>query len=107
MFNFLISESSPPIDITEPCRYPVAVGIEKEYIPDQNIWATTQTNIARGPAYARLNGYKGKANLERSWLNLDIVGIDMSYMTLGRTWGNWKWILIFLMVASPSSERIF
>ncbi len=37
----------------------MAVGIEKEYIPNRNIWATSSTNIARGPVFARLNGYKG------------------------------------------------
>ena len=57
---FLSFVSYTEIDITEPCRYPVAVGLEKEYIPDKNIWATSKTNIARGPEYARLNGYKGK-----------------------------------------------
>jgi len=47
------------IDITEPCRYPVAVGMEREYIPNKNIWATSETNNARGPQYARLNGWRG------------------------------------------------
>lgn len=45
--------------MTEPCRYAVAVGIEKEYIPDKNMWATSSTNIARNAQYGRLNGYKG------------------------------------------------
>jgi len=58
LFTFIITLSHAQIDITEPCRYPVAVGMEKEYIPDKNIWATSTTNIARGPQYARLQGYK-------------------------------------------------
>lgn len=45
--------------MTEPCRYAVAVGIEKEYIPNKNMWATSSTNIARDAQYGRLNGYKG------------------------------------------------
>ena len=48
------------IDITDPCRYPVAVGIEKEYIPDQNMWVTSMTNDQRAAHYARLNGWDGK-----------------------------------------------
>ena len=36
--------------------------IISEYIPDKNIWSTSQTNIARGSEYARLNGYKGEHN---------------------------------------------
>ena len=51
------------IDITDPCRYPVAVGMEREYIPDDHIWATSETNIARGPSYARLNGWRGKCDI--------------------------------------------
>lgn len=66
--------------MTNPCRFPVAVGIEKEYIPSNNIWGTSQTNIARGPQYARLNGYKGGG----AWTagvpnNLQRLGIDLGY----------------------------
>ena len=57
---FIILERESVIDITEPCRYPVAVGIEKEYIPNHSLWATSQTNQARGPEFARLRGWRGR-----------------------------------------------
>ena len=57
-------ERESVIDITEPCRYPVAVGLEKEYIPDENMWASSQTNNARGPSYGRLRGWKGNDHTE-------------------------------------------
>lgn len=54
------------IDITNPCQFPVALGMEKGYIPDSSIWATSEATSARGAEYARLNveydpfkGYSG------------------------------------------------
>lgn len=68
------------IDITQPCRYSVAVGIEKGYIPDKNLWATSQINTARGPQYARLRGWKGGG----AWTagtpnNEQHIGVDLGY----------------------------
>lgn len=54
-----INESAVGIDMTSPCQYPVPVGIEKGYIPDENIWTTSQINNLRGARFARLRGWKG------------------------------------------------
>lgn len=62
------------IDMTQPCQYPVAVGIEKGYIPDSNLWATSITNQARGPQYARLRGWKGK--LIQCYITADYLCIE-------------------------------
>ena len=47
-------------DIMEPCRYPVFIGVEQEYIPDSSLWSTSNINSQRASKYARLNGWKGK-----------------------------------------------
>jgi len=54
-----INESAVGIDMTSPCEYPVPVGLEKEYIPDANMWTTSQINALRGARFARLRGWKG------------------------------------------------
>ena len=48
------------VDLMEPCRFPVPMGVEQEYIPDHNLWATTRINSKREAKYARLNGWKGE-----------------------------------------------
>lgn len=54
-----INETAAGIDMTSPCQYPVPVGLEKGYIPDENMWATSQINPLRGAKFARLHGWKG------------------------------------------------
>ena len=54
-----INESAVGIDMTSPCQYAVPVGLEKGYIPDENIWTTSQINALRGAQFARLRGWKG------------------------------------------------
>ena len=66
-----INESAPGIDMTSPCQYPVPVGLEKHYIPDENIWTTSQINALRGAKFARLNGYRGMQH--HSWFYLIII----------------------------------
>ena len=58
-FFYFFSENEDHIDLTDPCRYPVAVGLEKEYIPDSSMWASSVASRGRGPEYARLNGWGG------------------------------------------------
>ncbi|KAK2186079.1 hypothetical protein NP493_204g10028 [Ridgeia piscesae] len=48
------------IDIMEPCRFPVPMGVEQEYIPDKSLWATSWINYKRQAKYGRLNGWKGE-----------------------------------------------
>ena len=47
------------VDLMEPCRFPVPMGVEQEYIPDVNLWATSRINSKRAAKYGRLNGWKG------------------------------------------------
>ena len=54
-----INESAVGIDMTSLCQYAVPVGLEKGYIPDENIWTTSQINVLRGAKFARLRGWKG------------------------------------------------
>lgn len=54
-----INESAVGIDMTSLCQYPVPVGLEKDYIPDENLWTTSQINALRGAQYARLHGWRG------------------------------------------------
>jgi len=54
-----INESAVGIDMTSPCEYPVPVGLEKGYIPDENMWTTSEINSLRGARFARLRGWKG------------------------------------------------
>jgi len=54
-----INMSAVGIDMTSPCEHPVPIGLEKGYIPDRNLWTTSQINALRGAQYARLRGWKG------------------------------------------------
>ena len=74
----MFSENSV-IDITQPCRYSVAVGIEKGYIPDKNLWATSKTNNARGPSYARLRGWKGDILFEQRILIIVLLHFEVYF----------------------------
>ena len=63
-YNDTITSAGVGINMTEPCQYPVPVGLEKGYIPDVNIWATTQINAIRGARYGRLRGWRGLWNAD-------------------------------------------
>lgn len=54
-----INESAVGIDMTSPCQYPTPVGLEKGYIPDENMWTSSEINSLRGARFARLRGWKG------------------------------------------------
>lgn len=58
-YNDTISMAGVGINMTEPCQYPVPIGLEKGYIPDGNIWVTSQINAIRGAKYGRLRGWRG------------------------------------------------
>lgn len=59
-FYFTVfNDSAVGINMTEPCQYPVPIGLEKDYVPNENIWVTTQINELRGAQYGRLRGWKG------------------------------------------------
>jgi hypothetical protein len=58
-YNDTISTAGVGINMTEPCQYPVPIGLEKGYIPDSNIWVTSQINAIRGAKYGRLRGWRG------------------------------------------------
>jgi len=59
VYNETVSSAGVGINMTEPCQYPVPVGLEKDYIPDSNIWVTSQINAIRGAKYGRLRGWRG------------------------------------------------
>jgi len=68
------------IVMTDACQYPVPVGLEKNYIPDKNLWTTSVTNQKRGPQFARLRGWKGGGAWTAGTSNtLQYLGIDMGY----------------------------
>jgi contactin associated protein-like 2 len=68
------------IVMTDACQYPVPVGLEKNYIPDQNLWATSVTNRLRGPQYARLRGWKGGGAWTSGITDTNqYLGIDLGY----------------------------
>ena len=54
-----INETAEAFEMTSPCVYPVPVGLEKNYIPDENMWTTSEINSLRGAKFARLRGWKG------------------------------------------------
>lgn len=54
--------------------------MEKYYIPDSNLWATSKTNRARDAKYARLRGWKGGGAWTAGTTDSNqYLGIDLGY----------------------------
>ncbi|KAI0211781.1 Neurexin-4 [Lamellibrachia satsuma] len=99
------------IDIMEPCRFPVPMGVEQEYIPDKSLWATTVINYKRAAKYGRLNGWKGGG----AWTagspdTFQYLGLDLGYRhvitavtTQGRR-GSYEYVTEYYMEFSSDNK---